>query len=453
MNPQQTMYPSPQWMAAMAARGTASASKKANYTTIGGVWLFVIGLSVFMSGVEVFRFNVGSLRMQPFLIPLVMAIPLVVIRLAKFPTKTFFALVLFWMIYAIALIGPSIQRVTPLGDAVKLASAMLVIITSALLVSSRADFVLGASGLAIAIGALATRGMEEERVNIIEVANKNSYSLYALPVVLLAIFIAVRSDWTKVSFRKLAIPITLLCSLAAAVAIVAGANRSGYVGLALIVFMIGLHLVFSSRLKLGRKSQGTILLGCLTVAVIAGLAYKGTEVFQRRYEQTVEGNSSDTLRLNLFKTAIMLGIEHPLRGVSPQRLPVMLAERLYPDMNPGAGVETHNVFAHVIAGTGLISFSVLLYLAWTLWFWKPRTPGSPEAMADFLDARWLLRMMIFLWAVRGSFSQEILYNPGFCMGIGLAIGLCIVELDVVKKSTLYGYPPMRPMHPPSAARA
>lgn len=432
-------------MAAMAARGSASAAKKANKTTIGGVWLFIIGLSVFASGVEVLRFPIGNLRMQPALIFVGLAVPLVFFRISKFPTKVLVSLLLFWTIYNIALIGPSIQKVTPLGDAVKLASAMLMILTGALLVSSRADFVLGATGLAIAIGGLATRGLEEERENIIEVANKNSYSMYALPVVLLAVFIAVRTDWKKVSFRLPATIITLFCSLVAAVAIISGANRSGYVGLALIVLMMGLFLAFSKRLKLGRKSQGAILLICVTVAAIVGVVYKGTEVFTRRYEQTVEGNSSDTLRIDLFKTAVMIGIEHPVRGVSPQQLPVMLAERIEPDANPGFGMETHNVFAHIIGGTGLISFTVLLYLAWSLWFWKPRRAGSPEAMADFYDARALLRMMLVLWAIRGSFSQEILYNPGFCMGLGLAIGLCMVELDVVKKSMWFNYPAAKAM--------
>ncbi len=440
MNPNQVMHPSPQWLAAMSARGYPSAERQANRVTIGGVSLFLIGFTIFLSGLAVFRGHVFNLRVQPFLIPVAAALPLVLVRFAKFPIKVLLGFLIFWSLYAISLIGPSVQTVSPLEDAIKLASAVAVVVTVALLVSSRADFILGSLGFCLAIGALAIRGLEEEQENIIEVANKNSYSMYALPAVLLAVFIAVQVDWKKVSFRKLATPIMLLCSLAAAVAIITGGNRSGYLGLALIVLMMGFYLVFSPRLRLGRKSRGAILLTCLIVAVVAGLAYKGAQVFERRIVQTEEGTDSDRLRVNLFLTSLEIGLEHPIRGVSPQYLPVMLAERLFPGRAPGHGYETHNVFAHIIGGCGFLAMFALIYVAWTLFFWRPRNSRRPEANTDFYDARTLMRMMIVLWGVRGLFSQEILYNPGFCMGLGLAIGLCMVELDLIKRSAPFGYP-------------
>ena len=97
--------------------------------------------------------------------------------------------------------------------------------------------------------------------------------------------------------------------------------------------------------------------------------------------------------------------------------------------------------------------AVLLYTAWTLWFWRPRNAWWPDANVDFYDARSLLRMMITLWAVRGAFSQEILFNPGFCMGLGLAIGLCMIELELAKKSVPPGYPALGQMIPPHQPRS
>jgi hypothetical protein len=455
MNPNQTMHSSPQWLAAMAARGFSPAGEKASRVTIGGVWIFLIGLTIFLSGIAKFRLPVFNLHIQPYLILVAMALPMVLMRSGRFPIKVLAGLLIFWTLYAISLIGPSVQRVTPLEDAIKLGSSVAVVIVAALLVSSRADFVLGSAGLALAIGVLAFRGLEEEQAGIIDsaVANKNSYSMYALPAVLLALFIALRVDWKKVSFRKLAVPVMLVCTLASSIAIVAGANRSGDVGLALIVLMMGLYLVFSSRLHLGRKSQGAILLMSLVAAVVIGLAYKGTEVLARRYEQTVEGTESDRLRVHLFVNSLEIGLEHPVRGVSPQVLPVKLAERLFPDQPPGLGIETHNVFAHIIGGCGFFTMAALIYVAWTLCFWRPRNVRWPAANVEFYDARTLLRMMIILWGVRGLFSQEILYNPGFCMGLGLAIGLCVVEFELLKKSAPPGYPAMRQMVRPFPARS
>jgi hypothetical protein len=454
MNPNQTMQPSPQWLAAMAARGYQSAGRKANRITIGGVWLFVIGIAIFLSGLAVTRGRVFNLRIQPPLIPIAAALPLVLMRLGKFPIKALAGFLVFWTLYAASLIGPSVQKIGPLEESIKLAAAIGAVVIVALLVSSRADFVLGSLGFCLGIGALAIRGLEEEQENIIEVANKNSYSLYALPAVLLAVYIAARLDWKKVSFRFVSSIVMLICSLIAAIAIVTGGNRSGYLGLALIVLMMGFYFVFSPRLRLGRKSRGAILLTCLIVAVVAGLAYKGSQVFERRIEQTELGTESDRERIELFVNSLEIGLEHPIRGVSPQVLPVMLAERLFPGMSVGTGYETHNVFAHIIGGCGFLAMFALIYTAWSLMFWRPPPKSrSPDANADFYDARSLLRMMLILWGVRGAFSQEILYNPGFCVGLGLAIGLCMVEYDVIKKSNSVGFPATAQANSPNPTRS
>lgn len=457
MNPNSMMHPSPQWLAAMAARGYASAGKKTNRVTIGGICLFFVGMAIFLSGLGVFRPPVGHLRLQPYLLPLGLGSLLILPRLAKFPTKVLAAFFIFWSLYAVSMLGTSVQKVTPLEEALKLASAFAVVVIVASLVSTRGDFVLGSLGLSVAIGLLAFRGMAEEQENYIDVANKNSYSMYALPALLLASYIALRVDWNKVSFRRVALIGMGLSSAGAAIAIVVGANRSGYLGLVLVALMTGFYAVFSPRLGLVRRARRSLRLAYLIVAVgvvVVGALHKGTQVFEHRLEQTEEGNSSDQLRVDLVKTSLMIGLEHPVLGVSPQVLPIRLAQRLYPDLASGEGIQTHNVFAHIIGGCGFIAMAVLLYAAWALFFWRPRYRGGPES-ADFYDARSLLRMMLILWGVRGMFSQEILFNPGFCMGLGLAIGLCMVELDLLKTSAAARFPAMNPMIPqhPNLARS
>ena len=228
MSSNQTMHPSPQWMAAMAARGYPSVGQKGNRLTISGIALFIIGASIVLSGFRFSRLPVFNLKIQPYLIPVAAALPFVLPRLPKFPMKVLAGLSIFWTLYATSLIGPSVQRISPFEDAVKLGLSIAVIVTVALLVNSRADFVAGSLGLCLAIGVLAVRGLEEEQENIIEVANKNSYSLYALPAVLLAIYISLRVDWKKVSFRRdWRCRRCCWCSLASAVAIVVGGQSVG----------------------------------------------------------------------------------------------------------------------------------------------------------------------------------------------------------------------------------
>ena len=56
----------------------------------------------------------------------------------------------------------------------------------------------------------------------------------------------------------------------------------------------------------------------------------------------------------------------------------------------------------------------------------PPPPNKADlALAfEFTRAQRLLRMMVILWMIRGMFTSAILYNPGFSMGLGLAIGFC-----------------------------
>lgn len=62
-----------------------------------------------------------------------------------------------------------------------------------------------------------------------------------------------------------------------------------------------------------------------------------------------------------------------------------------------------------------------------MWTWRLEPEPPPQLQVEFVRSRKLLRMMLVLWVVRGMFTHEILYNPGFCIGLGLICGLCILN--------------------------
>ena len=89
-------------------------------------------------------------------------------------------------------------------------------------------------------------------------------------------------------------------------------------------------------------------------------------------------------------------------------------------------IESHNVFAHIWAGPGILCFSArLCRLEVVVYATSPEQSGRAVAF-EFLQAQRLLRMMVLLWIIRGMFTSNILYNPGFSMGLGLVIGFCTV---------------------------
>jgi hypothetical protein len=189
------------------------------------------------------------------------------------------------------------------------------------------------------------------------------------------------------------------------------------------------YSLLNRRFKIIGRAFAWILVGAATSAVIGILVWRqATEAFERRFEQTVEGTQSDRLRGDIMLTSFQIGLENPVAGVSPQQLFFEIGRRLYSKYHDEA-IDPHNVFAHLIGGTGFPCTIALFVTFAMLWFWRPKVPPGLQLGAGFFDARYLLRMTMLLWALRGMFTREILYNPGFCIAIGLAIGLCILEGD------------------------
>jgi hypothetical protein len=192
-------------------------------------------------------------------------------------------------------------------------------------------------------------------------------------------------------------------------------NRSGWLGLALVMLM----MAYEKSLK-----AALIFAGAGTVILMLIVAYFGTEHLERRVMQSREGNRSDEMRMNLILTSIQVGLEHPLLGVSPHRLHRELALRLNFE---GSEVDTHNLYAHLIGGCGLVCFALFLWFAHGIWTWQSPPFTSYRARFAFIEARKLLRYVMLLYAVRGIASADILFSPSFNIAIGLGMGLAVVN--------------------------
>ncbi len=378
-----------------------------------GVLLFLIGLLVAGSGFTSFRPQMMGVSLHPYLIPMAAALPLVFMaRLAEFPVRVLFALVVFTAMYIFSVFNGSVA----VGEVFKIGAATITIITCALLVRRRGDFVAGALGLSLAVALLAARGLQEESTNLgvdaIQGANKNSYSLFSLPALLMAGFIYLTMPKTPFAVRAALI----LCTLPTLAATFMSGNRSGYLGAVLI----------GGMLFWNRRGRGMLLVGAIAAAVAFWIMQFGsTHVLDEKLKQTVEGNDSDNYRVIIFMTAIQIGFENPIVGVSPQQLPFEIGRRTSVLHSHGY-IDPHNVYAHVIGGSGLICFAAFVAVFVTLWTWKPRDGHKIGKDEPLYYARSMLRMLLVVWAVRGVFSREVLYAPSFNIALGMSIGLCMV---------------------------
>jgi O-antigen ligase len=391
--------------------------------TINGIIAFLSGIAVFGSGFGSLRPTIGGLLLHPCMIPLLVSLPVTVyLRIGKFPPRILSGLAVFTAMYCISALGQTIA----LGEIAKSISAAVMIVGTALLIRTRTDFVAGTLGFTIAIGLLAFRTLQApdvgDVINPIDVANKNSFSIYALPAILLAGAVALQLP--KLSWLIKG-PLVLL-GLVAAVSILTSGNRSGWLG----VVVVGVLLVKD------RKMGGALLVLVLAAAASYWITNFGdTRVAEQRIKDTEKGRTSDNLRLWLFRTSFAIALENPLVGVSPQQLPFELGRRVTTSTRFNF-VDPHNVFGHVVGGSGLICFAALLYTGWAMWKWPlPKTARKEPTGRMFWASIRTMHSMLILWMVRGMFTREILYNPGACIGLGLVIGWCMVEQAMFLKTT------------------
>ncbi len=399
--------------------------------TLTGVLLFVIGVLVIASGYVAFRPRILGVSLHAALLPIGMTFPFAILsRGAQFPMRVLVGLMAFVGIYALSVVnGTNIA----LNEIIKIGSTFATILTCALLVRTRADFVAGCLGLAIGIAVLAIPGLRTASgtlggVEVLEGANKNTYSMFALPMILLAGYIYLHMPisqlfkWTLVG-----------CATVSLLVIFMSANRSGYVGAVLVALMLFWN----------RRGRGLILVALVGAVVAGWLVYSGnTNAFERRLKQTAEGTSSDESRVALVIGAFQIAMEYPIVGVSPQKAPEHFAR--------AAGKITgrshhqvkaaHNVFAHIAAGSGLVCFAALIYLGWALWNPSPKDPRWAGRSDDpARQVRSLLRMMVVLWVVRGMFTSEIHFNISCNIALGLTLGLYILALherDAAPRSSI-----------------
>jgi O-antigen ligase len=383
----------------------------------GGLLATLMALLLIASAFPSLRIDFADLKLHPYLVPLPVFAILVLPRVKLLPMRPTIALALFSLLYFL-----STLREPGMGEEIsKVGAWVLTLFVTALLIRNEQDFRSATVALNIAIAVLAFRALAMSDadvglngVNPLEhIANKNSFSLYALPAILCGGYVVLEQRTSRLTSIVL-----ILCLLLTITAILSTANRSGWLGLLLIGVML---------FGRGRRMRATLFLGLISIGVyylLTQTTSTGTSVIEYRIEQTLEGYSSDTLREDLFTTALKIGLENPLLGVTPQKLPYLLAYRVhfYADV-----VDPHNLFGLIAGGSGLIALAVFLYFIWSL-IRRPRAVAPPPSgQTPGRKAHGLLRMMVLLFVMRGMFSREIIYTPGFSMGLGFALGLCLIE--------------------------
>ncbi len=424
-------HPAGGWNPAMAARYVPPLAKpKVDIGRISftGFLLFLVIMLIPLSAFDWGRVPLAGLQVHAYLLALAPVLLFVFIsRMSDFPLGALSSLLVFVTMYIFSVLAGAAEYVSYYSEILKLGGGVATTLGAALCIRSVKDFRLAVFGICTGVVILSFKGFAtmdaRTGVNPLEMSNENGWSLYSLPPVLLGGLLMMDKSVAKPLRIFLALSVAVI-----SVAILASANRSGWLGLGIIIFLLMLQ---------GNFFRFAIIFGVVGLASFFVLSNVfSTDILESELDSTVEGDTADMLRVKLFLTAMILGVEKPILGASPQGLYFELAKRL--GFHEGI-LDPHNVVAHLIGGTGLVCSGALALFAILLW---RRGSGVNK---DFFGrdsaklAHRYLKLIMFLWLVRGLFSREILYMPVFAVGLGACIGLCIVEkvwLPAAKQRTL-----------------
>jgi hypothetical protein len=233
------------------------------------------------------------------------------------------------------------------------------------------------------------------------IANKNGFSLYALPAILAGTLALLRLRYGVVSRLVIAAAVIEL-----AVLTVSSANRSGWVGLVLIA------LISLASISTLRSALVFILIAAATVVMVPTGLYEG--MIRPRFQQTLRPEQSNQLRIELATDALAIGVANPLTGIGPRALGRELATR----ERIATSYSTHNVTGFVAGAYGLVGLVALAAATFSAWRWaSSRFAHAPVAAT-------LVRNSLLLIAVRGQFTEQVLGSPVFAVVIGLGLGWC-----------------------------
>lgn len=387
--------------------GTAIAAARPEKNTSRWLLAAISGL-IAAAAFPRLRIEVGSLLVPLHVIPLLLSLPIALPRLRRIPANVRAALFAFTALFSLSVLSYGSE----FGDMVKMVTSAVTLLAIATLVRNKTDFLAGVIALSLALIIMNSRGITGGVVEHVGyeplrgIANKNAYSIYALPAVLLGAFALLHfklSNWAKA--------VLAACILSSVFILFTGANRSGWGGIMVIGALIAIQ---------ARRWRALAVVGGLAITSYVVFSLFGTsETFSYQAERTTSGYESDTLRQSLFRTALEIGVENPLLGITVQELPRELAKRTGSD---GDAVDPHNFIGYIAGGAGLSTLFALIAFGVALW----RRPKTGRAR-NLLLAHDLVRLLLLLFIFRGFFSRETFSVAAFPIAFGLALGLALVD--------------------------
>jgi hypothetical protein len=395
--------------------------------TVAGKWGFVLTAMLVFSFRADFRVPIAGLLVHPYLVLLPLAFLFAQFQWSTIPQKVSTPLFLFYLMFSIA----ALQNINPISEIFKVGASIVTFLFFVFAIKSEKDFEWMSWGLVLCAAAIGVQGFflgEETEgvgsrlsgINVLEgIGNKNAQSLFTLPGVFLGSYLLINALGQR-KVMKISVLVTLL--FFTVISIFLSANRSGWVGLAIIA--ISIFFVIGVRIR-------TIVFAIVLI-VISYIAVEryASDIFERKARQTTEGYKSDVGRQMLMLQSVTVGLENPVFGVGMDELHRQMAIRLKLQRFRVERMDTHFLPGYLIGSAGLITLSLFLLFLYrlTINYYYGKLTFPPVR-----QARIMIIFFVMLFFIRSFFSREILYSPTFISGLGIVFGYYLLQ---VRKANL-----------------
>ncbi len=373
---------------------------------------FGLGLSIAASAFPQLRIPMFGFQLHLCVALAFLSLPILLVKpLERFPKRlTLSAAIFLVIVIAACAASPKAMARTVL----KSVCFFLMVLAGYHCVRKREDLLMTILGVGFSSIIICARGFAYESVathgvNPFEgVANKNAFSLYVLPALLL--MTAQILNERKHKFLRV---LLIVLSLFTVYTIFSSANRSGWLG-------VGVILLFG-LLSTGLSFRRVVMIGVLALgsaSIIYGSS-RPRNVIETRMNDAYDRDESDQLRRKLILASLQVLIRNPILGASPDRLHRELPKYLNV-RGHGLKVNTHNLFAFLFGAFGLTGGIAYLVLGYN---YLGRLRTRRHRLAGIGDS-WVLGFsLLILYVIRSMFTHEIMYNPsfGFCFGLVLAL--------------------------------
>lgn len=384
--------------------------------------VFLLGFSLYGSLNPWGRPEIAGFLFHPYFVVLAVLVVLSGIRsIDRLPRRFGMAFGIYVALFTLLSLQGGLHYIEP----VKIFLTFFTIVGIVMTIRDRSEVELVTAGAALAVGLVGVPTLINPATSVVGAdelvdtfGNKNSYSLYALPIILLVTHLAMDP---RVS-RRLRTVMVVGAGLSS-IAILSSGNRSGYLGLAII----GLLTMIRRR-----RLRDAVLVAVAGSVVFLLLSTLGsTAAFWYRLSNPENSQRSDAVRIDILAHATRIGLDSPVIGVGPPNV----AQNIAVSVGHGSGaivigkLDAHNLFAYNFAGGGfpllLSLFGVMAVLMMRPPEWSSGTPPSEQAAMVLRT----LQSAVILLAIRGWFSEDALTTPGFPMVFGLLIVLLRAETD------------------------